>query len=206
MASLQLVLPLFVVLILSLSFHEAAHAWTADKLGDPTARQLGRLSLNPLVHIDWIGTVLVPLVALYSGWPLIGWAKPVPVNQNFLQSPRRDFAIVALAGPVSNILLAMAGAVLIKTLVPAGAADPSFAENMLTSVVWLNVLLAVFNMIPVPPFDGGNVLAGMLPEAGSRLIDRLRPFGIAIVYVLMFSGFFSYVLFPIQHQVLRWLL
>src|SRR6188768_2940241 len=100
------ILPFLVLLIISLSFHEAAHAWSADRLGDPTARLLGRLTLNPLAHIDWIGTVLFPLVARISGMPLIGWAKPVPVNPNNLKHPRRDFAMVAAAGPASNLLLA----------------------------------------------------------------------------------------------------
>ena len=94
------VLPLFAILIVSLSVHEAAHAWTADRLGDPTARMLGRITMNPLAHIDWIGTVLFPLLAIYSGLPLLGWAKPVPVNMRNLRHPRRDFAIVALAGAV----------------------------------------------------------------------------------------------------------
>src|SRR5262245_39954278 len=104
------------VLISSLSFHEAAHAWAADKLGDPTARMLGRLTLNPLAHIDWIGTVLFPIIAIVSGFPLIGWAKPVPVNGQNLHSPRRDFAAVALAGPVSNIILAFVAALLISSI------------------------------------------------------------------------------------------
>ena len=110
MPSLETIIPSFVVLVLSLSFHEAAHAWTADRLGDSTARRLGRITLNPLAHIDWIGTVLFPLVAMMSGWPLIGWAKPVPVNGANLRSPRRDFAIVAaaaygafLVGPLAHL-------------------------------------------------------------------------------------------------------
>ncbi len=103
---LDLVLALLAILILSLSFHEAAHAWSADRLGDPTARSLGRLTLNPLAHIDWIGSVLFPLISMTTALPLIGWAKPVPVNLRNLRSPRRDFAIVAFAGPVSNLILA----------------------------------------------------------------------------------------------------
>src|SRR3954464_1907204 len=104
----------FGILLLSLTIHEAAHAWTADKLGDPTARALGRVSLNPLVHIDWIGTVLLPLVAAFSRLPLIGWAKPVPVNVRNLRHPRRDFMLVAAAGPISNMLQAVAWALLLR--------------------------------------------------------------------------------------------
>ena len=110
------ILVLFVILIASLTFHEAAHAWTANWLGDPTARMLGRLSLNPMVHIDPIGTILFPLIAMTTGAPLIGWAKPVPVDMRHLRDPKRDFAIVALAGPVSNLILATIGAVLVAAL------------------------------------------------------------------------------------------
>ncbi len=201
--SLAYVVPLFIVLIVSLSVHEAAHAWMADRLGDPTARMLGRLTLNPLSHIDWIGTVLFPLVAIYSGFPLIGWAKPVPVNWGNLRSPRRDFAIVALAGPVSNILLAVAGAIVFTTVAGAAGAD---VRSVLFNFIYLNVFLAVFNMLPVPPLDGGNVLAGLVPESAARLIDTLRPYGIFILYALMFMGVIGAIARPIQIAVVRLLL
>jgi Zn-dependent protease len=197
------------VLVLSLSFHEAAHAWTADRLGDPTARQLGRLTLNPLAHIDWIGTVLFPLLALYTGLPLIGWAKPVPVSTRQLRHPRRDFAVVALAGPVSNLVLALAAAVLLLPLEYAPAIGPlgdSPVVILLTTAIYLNVLLAVFNLIPVPPLDGGNVLAGIVPEAAAAIIDRLRPYGMLILYGLLLSGVIGSLVLPIQHAILRWLL
>lgn len=201
--SLAYVVPLFIVLIVSLSVHEAAHAWMADRLGDPTARMLGRLTLNPLSHIDWIGTVLFPLIAIYSGFPLIGWAKPVPVNWANLRSPRRDFAVVALAGPVSNLLLAAAGAVLFAVV--AGAAGGE-GQSVLFNFVYLNVFLAVFNMLPVPPLDGGNVLAGLVPESAARAIDTLRPYGIFILYALMFMGVIGAIARPIQIAVVRLLL
>jgi Zn-dependent protease len=204
--SLEAIVPLFVVLILSLSFHEAAHAWTADRLGDPTARLLGRLTLNPLSHIDWIGTVLFPLLALYSGMPLIGWAKPVPVNWHNLRSPRRDFAVVALAGPVSNLLLAVAAAAVLVVFEGIEPDTRSFMVMFLTRAVFLNVLLAVFNLIPVPPLDGGNVLAGVVPESMARVIDGVRPYGFLVLYVLMLSGALSAIAWPIQNAILGWLL
>lgn len=201
--SLSYVVPLFIVLIVSLSVHEAAHAWMADRLGDPTARMLGRLTLNPLSHIDWIGTVLFPLIAIYSGFPLIGWAKPVPVNWGNLRSPRRDFAVVALAGPVSNLILAAFGVVAFWLI--AAAVGPE-GQSVLFNFVYLNVFLAVFNMLPVPPLDGGNVLAGLVPESVARAIDTLRPWGIFILYGLMFLGVISAISRPIQIAVVRMLM
>lgn len=199
--ALSEVLPLFAVLILSLSVHEAAHAWMADRLGDPTARLLGRLSLNPMVHIDWIGTVLFPLLAIYSGLPLLGWAKPVPVSWANLQSPRRDFALVALAGPVSNVILAVIGAVVFSAVLSVARSSTELMSPLVLEVLYqfvtLNVMLAVFNMLPVPPLDGGNVLAGIVPESAARLVDALRPWGFVILYVLMFTGLLSQITRPV---------
>jgi Zn-dependent protease len=202
--SLVSVLPFLVVLILSLSFHEAAHAWSADRLGDPTARLLGRLTLNPLAHIDWVGTVLFPLVAIYSGLPLIGWAKPVPVNPVNLAHPRRDFALVAAAGPASNLILAVGAAILVA-LVGTGEATGSMLLAFLRGVVYLNVLLAVFNLLPVPPLDGGNVLAGLVPEHVARVIDQLRPYGIFVLYGLILTGTLGWIMRPITGVLVRWL-
>lgn len=197
--SLEVALPAFAILVASLSFHEAAHAWASNKLGDPTARLLGRLTLNPLAHIDWIGTVLFPLVGMLSGLPLIGWAKPVPVDMRYLRAPRRDFALVALAGPVSNIVLAIAAALVLRLqggLVPETGV--TVVTQLLYLAVFMNILLAVFNMLPVPPLDGGNVLAGLVPESAAQLIDRLRPFGIFILYALLLSGAMDMLVGPIR--------
>jgi Zn-dependent protease len=207
--SFATILPSFVVLVCSLSFHEAAHAWMADRLGDPTARNLGRLTLNPLAHVDWIGTVLFPLVAMSTGAPLIGWAKPVPVDFRYLRSPRRDFALVAVAGPVSNLVLAVLLAVVRALIVstrplPGGTAD--MASEILVSAVLLNVLLAVFNMIPVPPLDGSNVAIGLLPPEAGRLFMAMRPWGFIILYALMLTGVLWEIIRPVQNLVLVWLL
>ena len=181
----------FGVLLLSLTIHEAAHAWTADKLGDPTARVLGRVSLNPLVHIDWIGTVLLPLVAIFSRLPLIGWAKPVPVVLRNLRNPRRDFMIVAAAGPISNLLQAVVYALLFHAAAGAGDADadaPSMLRGILQLGVYINLLLAFFNLIPVPPLDGGNVMLGLLPPRLAVSFAQIRQFGFIILYALMLTG------------------
>jgi Zn-dependent protease len=191
----------FLVLIVSLTVHEAAHAWSANQLGDPTARLMGRLSLNPVVHVDPIGTLLFPLIALMTGLPLIGWAKPVPVDPRNLQSPRRDFAIVAAAGPISNVLMAAAGAVAFRL----GPAEGVVAYGLLLFVL-VNLLLAVFNMIPVPPLDGGNVLMGILPLSMARGVERLRPYGFLIIYALMLTGILGAITVPVRTLVLTWLL
>jgi Zn-dependent protease len=195
----------FLVLVVSLTVHEAAHAWSANQLGDPTARFLGRLSLNPAVHVDPIGTILFPLIAMITGVPLIGWAKPVPVDMRYLQHPRRDFALIALAGPVSNLLLALAGAIVFRGI--AGLALPGgLLVGALALFVIVNVMLAVFNLIPIPPLDGGNVLMGILPPSAAAAIDRLRPYGFLLLYVLMLSGLLSSLMVPVLVAVRAWLL
>jgi Zn-dependent protease len=199
------VLVAFAVLLLSLTFHEAAHAWSADRLGDPTARLLGRVSLNPAVHVDPIGTVAFPLIAMITGLPIIGWAKPVPVNPINLRSHwKQKFMLIAAAGPVSNLLLASASAIVVRVLGFESASGPVF--QFFVGMVVINVLLAVFNMVPVPPLDGGNVLAGLLPGRGSDVIDMIRPYGFLIIYGLLLSGILFSIVSPIQEAIVDWLL
>jgi Zn-dependent protease len=200
----------FVVLLFSLTVHEMAHAWTADRLGDPTARLLGRVSLNPVVHADLIGTVLFPLVSLVSGAALIGWAKPVPVNLRFLHHPRRDYMLVAAAGPLSNLMLALFGALVLvilpitpQTLGEANVSVP--IAKLLSQLVGLNVLLAVFNMIPIPPLDGGNVLSGLLPANLAEIFNKIRPYGFVLLYALVLSGGFETIVLPPYRFILSWL-
>jgi len=199
-------LTLFAVLLVSLSIHEAAHAWAANQLGDPTARLLGRLTLNPIAHIDPIGTLLLPAVAIFTGLPIIGWAKPVPVDLRNLRHPRRDFMYVAAAGPASNLLQAGLLAIAAQLLFPAGL-GPGFAAGLLLQGIFLNVLLALFNLIPIPPLDGGNVLSGLLPERLAVSYDRVvRPFGFLILYGLLLTGVFSAVILPPAIHLTRMLL
>jgi Zn-dependent protease len=195
----------FGVLLISLTIHEAAHAWTADRLGDPTARMLGRVSLNPLVHIDPIGTVLLPLIASLTGAPLIGWAKPVPVNMRNLGHPRRDFMIVAAAGPISNLLQAIVAALLLRAALGAGAVQP-IVHTLLREAVLVNLLLAFFNLIPVPPLDGGNVALGLLPPRLAAVYGQVRQYGFIVLYALMLTGVASAIIIPPTVFCLRILL
>ena len=200
----------FIVLLFSLTVHEMAHAWTADRLGDPTARLLGRVSLNPLVHADPVGTVLFPLIAMITGAPLIGWAKPVPVNVRQLRHHRRDYVLVAAAGPASNLVMAVTAGCLLavlpispQTLDAANLSAP--LATFLSQAMRLNVLLAVFNMIPIPPLDGGNVLAGLLPNNLAGIFNQIRPYGFILLYALILTGGFDALVVPPYRFILSWL-
>ncbi len=212
--------PQLAVLLFSLSVHESAHAWTANRLGDPTARHLGRISLNPLVHADIFGTFLVPLLGFFTGF-IIGWAKPVPVNVAALRNPRRDYMLVAAAGPVSNLILAAtlfaflfvlkstSGSMeLLVNQVVRGVARGDGAIGLLIPIlsmayfgVWINLLLAIFNLIPVAPLDGAAVVSGLLPEPLARSFDALQTYGIIILVALLYYGIPGYLFFPVVGAV-----
>ncbi len=195
----------FGIILVSLTIHEAAHAWTADRLGDPTARLLGRVSLNPLVHIDPIGTILLPLIAAISRLPIIGWAKPVPVNISRLRNHRRDFMIVAAAGPISNVAQAVVFAMVFRVLRGSGS-DAFMLLQILVMAVEINLLLAFFNLVPVPPLDGGNVLAGLLPESAAAVLDGLRQYGFILLYALMLTGVLTRLIRPPTEFMMEFLL
>ena len=200
----------FAVLLFSLTFHEMAHAWTADRLGDPTARLLGRVSFNPVVHADPIGTVLFPLLAIIGNLPIIGWAKPVPVIISRLRRQRRDYVLVAAAGPASNLVLAIVAAVVLAALPvsPVVIGEPNVSAPVaafLSLAVRLNILLAVFNMLPIPPLDGGNVLSGLLPRRFATVLDQVRPYGFLLLYALLFTDGFYYLVVQPSNFLRSWL-
>ncbi len=191
----------FPVFLFSLSFHEASHAWTANKLGDPTARILGRLTLNPLAHIDWIGTVLFPLMMfLMPGLLLFGWAKPVPVNPNNLKGGRRGNLRVAAAGPISNVFLAFVFAGLLHGLVfvPVPLETLSIIAQILETGVYLNLMLAFFNLIPIPPLDGSQILGGLLPYKYLDAFDRVSRYGFWILLAALYLGVLRYMTIPVM--------
>lgn len=173
-------------LVLAITFHEAAHAFVAHRLGDNTAWQLGRVSFNPLKHIDPFGTVILPAMLLFAHSPfLFGYAKPVPVNFRKLNHPRLDMVWVALAGPATNILLALAAALAVHAVPFAPASSAQWIADNLANAVLINVVLAVFNMMPIPPLDGGRVAVGLLPRPLALPLARLEPYGMLILIGLL---------------------
>lgn len=181
---------LIVPLILAIVFHEVAHGWTALALGDPTAKERRRLSLNPLRHVDPVGTVILPgLLALVKA-PVFGWAKPVPVSKQRLRNPRFGMMAVAAAGPGTNFVLAALSAVALGLLVRAyGQGSPGpvalFAAANLNNFILINLFLGLFNLLPLPPFDGSHIVEGLLPRPAARVYERLRPFGLLLFFIVL---------------------
>ena len=178
-----------VPLVIAIVFHEVAHGLVARRLGDPTAEQKGRLTLNPLRHVDPFGTIVLPMLLAISHAPVFGWAKPVPVNYRRLNNPRRDMVLVALAGPGMNLLLALVGtAILAATIMGWGGAPsgaPAFVAANALNFVLINIFLAVFNLLPVPPFDGGPVVEGLLPRGAARSFRKVGRYSLLVLVALL---------------------
>ena len=207
----------YAVLLFSLSVHEAAHAWMADRRGDYTARYMGRVSLNPMAHIDPIGTVLFPLLNFISGFPLIGWAKPVPVNPMHLKDSSRDHMYISFAGPAANLLTSLCSLILLLLMkwfvAGAGGAVVNMAYTMRISgnqsiiqpivgilffMMVINFMLAIFNLLPIPPLDGHWIVAGFLPPGAAESFQRFGRYGILVLYGLMFLGIFRIFMIPVN--------
>ncbi|GJM06532.1 MAG: peptidase M50 [marine bacterium B5-7] len=207
-AFLQQFAVVIIPLIFAIVFHEVAHGYAAYKLGDPTAKMLGRLSLNPAKHIDPIGTLLVPMFLLFSGGFLFGWAKPVPVTERNLRKPRRDGMIVALAGPLANILMAIVWAGLFKLLsVSVTGLTPRMEMflGMCAAGISLNLVFAVLNLLPIPPLDGSRILAGLLPPRWTIWLDRIEPYGLYIMLALLMLGLLHRIMVPMVMALQGWL-
>ncbi len=207
----------FAVLLFSLSIHEASHAWMADYCGDSTARYLGRVTINPIPHIDPIGTILFPLLAFFTNFPLLGWAKPVPINSLHLKNPNRDHILISLAGPASNLMAAIIAFVILAVLklglpntgnivdavvetsrIPGQSSIAAPLVGILFFMLVINLILALFNIIPIPPLDGHWVLYELLPSDAAKALERFGSYGFILLYALMWMGVFNLILIPIN--------
>jgi len=201
-----LLIVLSIIPVLSaIILHEIAHGWVAKQLGDNTAERLGRLSLNPLRHIDPVGTVIVPLVMLVLTNFVFGWAKPVPIDWSQLRQPRRDMVLVAIAGPASNLLMLIGWILLAKFFASLSFLSPILASliiSMSTIAILVNTILMVFNLLPLPPLDGGRVAVGLLPASLARPLARIEPLGLLIIIALLASGLLGQWIGPIINRVL----
>jgi Zn-dependent protease len=186
--------------IFGITLHEVAHGWMARRYGDRTAELAGRLSLNPLKHVDPFGTVLVPIMMLWLGGFLFGWAKPVPINFRSMRDPRRAMIVVAAAGPLANFAMAFGWALCMQVNV-LGGGPGEFLNQMASFGLIFNVLLGIFNLLPIPPLDGGRVLRGFVGPAFGRALDRVEPYGTIIVVVLLATGVLNRLMGPLLNIV-----
>ncbi|MBN2400616.1 site-2 protease family protein [candidate division KSB1 bacterium] len=181
----------FATVLFAISIHESAHAWTADKFGDPTARLQGRVTLNPIPHIDLIGTIIFPLILAIVGAPVFGWAKPVMVNPYNLRNRRRDSMFVSAAGPAANIMVALGVIVLLaifqQPILLSSSASIVFLMKIATNLLLINIFLAVFNLIPIPPLDGSGILEGLLKGEALAMFEKIKPYGFLILLAIIYT-------------------
>ena len=217
----------FVVFLFSLSFHEASHAWTSEKFGDDTGRYQGRITLNPLPHIDPIGTIVFPLIMMFYSVPLLGWAKPVQTNPLLWRDKTKANISVSAAGPISNFILMTVAFITMKVLIEVGVltfnpamrniyevfgpstGQPAFVKPLATFLgvmLMLNLALGVFNLIPIPPLDGSHVLEELLPPDMARAYEQIRPYGFLLLMALLYLGALNYIFDPISIFILRLLM
>lgn len=193
--------------LFAITVHETAHGWMALRLGDPTAKMLGRLSLNPIRHIDPLGTILIPGVMLILGGFLFGWAKPVPITWENLRQPKRDMAWVAVAGPLANLLMALFWTLVTRLGLMLGHTNEGLAMYLLyTGVagIFINILLMLLNLLPLPPLDGSRVVTALLPGPLAYRYNRLEPYGFPILILLLVSGILGSILLPAIFTLLLW--
>ncbi len=199
------------VILLALSVHESAHAWMAERFGDPTGRLQGRISLNPIAHIDPIGTVIFPVMLALIGAPVFGWAKPVQVNPFNLKNPKKDGIYIAAAGPVSNIIMAIGGIIIFMVLKQAGIVGSIYVSSrsaeaitiLLLNLILINIFLAIFNLLPVPPLDGSRILEGFLEGEALRTYRKIEPYGFFILLAVIYLGVFDLIARPVINFIMK---
>ncbi len=193
-------------LVLAIVCHEVSHGFVAYRLGDPTAKMLGRLTLNPISHVDPIGTIIMPMILFMTGAPVLGYAKPVPINPMNFKNPKKDMAVSAAAGPITNLLIAILSSLTIAVIIiPLSAVLPAVITKtilmplalMLQYSIKINLFLAAFNLVPIPPLDGGRVLIGFLPHNQAVSYSKIEPYGFIIIFGLIIVGVAAYIIFPI---------
>jgi len=196
----------FAVVMFAISIHEAAHGWMANRFGDPTAKLQGRITLNPIAHIDLVGTIIFPLLLILMGAPVFGWAKPVMVNPYNLKNPKRDHMYIAASGPLSNILTGIAAIILFILLKRVGVVDlvnPGIITLLLFYLIIINLFLAIFNLIPIPPLDGSGIIEGILKGEALEWYQKIRPYGFIILILIIYAGVLDIIARPILSIVMN---
>ncbi|MCK4836321.1 MAG: site-2 protease family protein [Candidatus Aminicenantes bacterium] len=196
----------FAVVMFAISIHEAAHGWMANYLGDPTAKNQGRVTLNPIAHIDLVGTIIFPLLLIAMGAPVFGWAKPVMVNPYNLRNPRRDNMFISASGPGANILASISGIILfiiLKSFNIVSLVNPGIITLILFYLIIINIFLAIFNLIPIPPLDGSGIIEGLLKGEALESYQKIKPFGFIILIVIIYAGFLDIIARPILNFIIN---
>ncbi|MDB3870029.1 site-2 protease family protein [Candidatus Thioglobus sp.] len=201
MIEIQTLLIYAVPVLFAITVHEAAHGWVASLLGDHSARMMGRVTLNPIKHVDLVGTIIVPAFLYFTAGFIFGWAKPVPVNFRALRSPKKDMLWVAIAGPMSNFIMATLWLIVVFAAINTGS---QFLADMAQVGIQINLLLAVLNLLPLPPLDGGRVVSSLLPQKLAYQYDQLESYGLFILLGLLFLGVFQTVILPIVKLIQNW--
>jgi Zn-dependent protease len=201
MIDIQTLLIYAIPVLFAITVHEAAHGWVASLLGDHSAKMMGRVTLNPIKHVDLVGTIIVPAFLYFTAGFIFGWAKPVPVNFRALRSPKKDMLWVAIAGPMSNFIMATLWLIVVFVAINTGS---QFLADMAQVGIQINLLLAVLNLLPLPPLDGGRVVSSLLPSKLAYQYDQLEPYGLFILLGLLFLGVFQTVILPIVKLIQHW--
>lgn len=206
LSTVQYVAAAIIPILFAITLHEVAHGYVANRFGDPTAKMLGRLSLNPLKHIDLVGTIIVPVILLMLGGFLFGWAKPVPVSSRNFKNPRVDMIWVAAAGPAANGVMALLWAAILKISILFFATQPqifNLIKTMAAIGIQINLILMILNLVPIPPLDGSKILMGVIPGPAAYKLSLLEPYGFFIVLALLYFGVLSAILEPILNVLLK---